>query len=134
MYLAHTPQFYPFGPASWNPDAQAADLVAQSAGIVVIGRHMAQYVRRALGVSAAVIHPPIYGTPIFPEFANFERGFITMINPCAVKGISLFLEIAAGTPQYEFAVVPGWGTTAEDRAALARAAECPLPSQRAAHR
>src|SRR5262245_53307247 len=27
VYLAHTPQFYPFGPASWNPDPQAASIV-----------------------------------------------------------------------------------------------------------
>ena len=42
VYLAHTPQFYPFGPASWNPDRHAAELVARSAGIVAIGRHMAR--------------------------------------------------------------------------------------------
>ena len=33
VYLAHTPQFFPFGPASWNPDPAAAGLVAR------IGRH-----------------------------------------------------------------------------------------------
>src|SRR6185436_16787655 len=27
VYLAHTPQFYPFGPASWNPDPQAARIL-----------------------------------------------------------------------------------------------------------
>src|SRR3954471_19949769 len=37
VYLAHTPQFYPFGPASWNPDRAAAALVAQAAGVVAIG-------------------------------------------------------------------------------------------------
>ncbi|HMC59334.1 MAG TPA: glycosyltransferase, partial [Candidatus Solibacter sp.] len=41
VYLAHTPQFFPFGPASWNPDRQGAELVAQAAAIVAIGRHMA---------------------------------------------------------------------------------------------
>ena len=30
VYLAHTPQFYPFGPASWNPDGAAGELVARS--------------------------------------------------------------------------------------------------------
>src|SRR5262245_7594559 len=29
VYLAHTPQFYPFGPASWNPDSHAALIVKQ---------------------------------------------------------------------------------------------------------
>ena len=118
VYLAHTPQFFPFGPASWNPDPHAAGLVADSAGIVAIGAHMAAYVERALGRSPAVIHPPIYGPGPWPKHASFERGFLTMINPCAVKGISLFLDIAARMPDCRLAVVPGWGTTAEDRRAL----------------
>jgi len=120
VYLAHTPQFFPFGPASWNPDPHAAGLVADSAGIVVIGAHMAEYVERALGRSPAVIHPPIYGSGPWPNHASFPRGFVTMINPCAVKGLSLFLEIAARMPDRQFAVVPGWGTTAEDRRVLER--------------
>jgi glycosyltransferase involved in cell wall biosynthesis len=118
VYLAHTPQFFPFGAASWNPDRHAAELVAQSAGIVTIGQHMAAYVERALGRPVAVIHPPIYGRGPFPDFANFAEGLITMLNPCAVKGISIFLEVAARLPEYRFGVVPGWGTTAADRRAL----------------
>jgi glycosyltransferase involved in cell wall biosynthesis len=120
VYLAHTPQFYPFGPASWNPDAHAAELAAQSAGIVAIGRYMADYIRRELGRDAAVIHPPIYGNGPFANLANFERGLIGMINPCAVKGISIFLRLAERLPGREFGVVPGWGTTAGDRRALER--------------
>ena len=44
VYLAHTPQFFPFGPASWNPERHAAELVARSAGVVAIGRYVAGYV------------------------------------------------------------------------------------------
>jgi glycosyltransferase involved in cell wall biosynthesis len=120
VYLAHTPQFYPFGPASWNPDRAAALLVGEAAGIVAIGHHMAAYIERELGRPAAVIHPPLYGPGPFTHYSNFERGSITMINPCAVKGISIFLEIAARMPREAFAVLPGWGTTAEDRRALER--------------
>ena len=113
--LAHTPQFYPFGPASWNPERHAAELVAQSAGIVAIGRHMAEYIERELGRPAAVIHPPIYGSGPYPNLARFDRGFVAMLNPCAVKGISIFLEAAQRMPAHEFGVVLGWGTTADDR-------------------
>jgi glycosyltransferase involved in cell wall biosynthesis len=119
VYLAHTPQFYPFGPAAWNPDRHGAELVAQSAGVVAIGRHMAAYIARELGRPAAVIHPPIYGQGPFGNFANFDRGLITMINPCAVKGISIFLQVAERLPAHPFGVVPGWGTTSDDRRALA---------------
>jgi glycosyltransferase involved in cell wall biosynthesis len=120
VYLAHTPQFFPFGPASWNPDPHAAELVTRAAGVVAIGRHMAEYIEGALGRRAVVIHPPIYGPGPFPNLARFERGMVAMINPCAVKGISIFLAIAARLPQYEFGATPGWGATAEDLRALGR--------------
>jgi glycosyltransferase involved in cell wall biosynthesis len=118
VYLAHTPQFFPFGPASWSPDRHAAELVARSAGIVAIGRHMAGYIERELGRAATVIHPPIYGSGPFARLADFERGSIVMFNPCAVKGISIFLALATRLTAHSFAVVPGWGTTAEDLRAL----------------
>lgn len=118
VYLAHTPQFYPFGPASWIPDRHAAELAAQSAGIVAIGRHMAEYIERELGRHVEVIHPPIYRTG--PIESPPDDGLITMINPCAVKGISIFLSVAERLPHRKFGLVPGWGTTAGDRRALER--------------
>src|SRR3954452_7597651 len=49
VYLAHTPQFSPLGHASWNPIREAPDMVAEAAGVVAIGHHMAAYIERALG-------------------------------------------------------------------------------------
>ncbi|SPE26050.1 Glycosyl transferase, group 1 [Candidatus Sulfopaludibacter sp. SbA3] len=120
VYLAHTPQFFPFGPASWNPDAHAARVVAEAAGIIAIGHHMASYIEQALGRPATVIHPPIYGSGPFTHYSNFARGRVVMINPSAVKGISIFLQVAERFAAQEFGVLPGWGTTAEDRRALER--------------
>ncbi len=119
VYLAHTPQFFPFGPASWNPDARAAELVARCAGVVAIGHHTAGYVRRLIGREVAVIHPPIYGSGPFPNLTSFDAGLVTMLNPCAIKGISIFLRLAEHFPEYGFGAMPGWGTTAGDRALLA---------------
>ena len=118
VYLAHTAQFLPFGRESWNPHPQGAALAGACAGIVAIGRSMAGYIEDAVGRPATVIHPPIYGAGPFPLYRNFGRGLVTMINPCAVKGISIFLELAERFPAVEFGVVPGWGTTADDRRAL----------------
>ncbi len=42
-----------------------------------------------------------------------------MINPCVVKGIAIFLALANQFPEYPFAALTGWGTTGEDRVALA---------------
>jgi glycosyltransferase involved in cell wall biosynthesis len=119
VYLAHTPQFFPFGPASWNPDPGATELVARAAGVVAIGQHTAAYICRHTGREAVVIHPPIYGSGPFPDLASFDAGLVTMVNPCAVKGISIFTALADRFPAYGFGAMPGWGTTAADRAALA---------------
>jgi glycosyltransferase involved in cell wall biosynthesis len=81
---------------------------------------MAGYIARSLGREAVVIHPPIYGAGPFADYGNFDAGLVTMINPCAVKGLSIFLETAARLPEIEFGVVVGWGTTGDDRRALER--------------
>ncbi len=119
VYLAHTPQFLPFGPESWHPDPPAADLVRRAAAVVVIGSHMADYVKTHLGREAAVIHPPIYGSPPWKDLSDFSRKRVLMINPCAAKGISIFLELARAFPEIPFDALRGWGTTPEDEAALA---------------
>ncbi|MGH9612059.1 MAG: glycosyltransferase family 4 protein [Bryobacteraceae bacterium] len=129
IYLAHTPQFFPFGPASWNADANATGIVARAAGVIAIGNYMAEYIHLHCGRRPAVIHPPIYGEPPFPIKVQFANGAITMINPSAVKGISIFLALADAFPNERFAALPGWGTTENDRADLrARANITLLPN------
>ncbi len=120
IYLAHTPQFFPCGPASWNPDPEATEVVRSAAAVIAIGHHTAAYIREHTGRDAAVIHPPIYGSGPFPNLAAFDRGLVTMINPCAVKGISIFLALADRLPQRAFGALPGWGTTSEDRNEMER--------------
>jgi surfactin synthase thioesterase subunit len=41
-----------------------------------------------------------------------------MVNPCAVKGISIFLELARRMPQVKFAAIPTWGTQEDEMAAM----------------
>lgn len=118
VYLAHTPQMFPFGPASLNPNPAGAELVARSAAIVVIGNHTAAYVEKHLGRRPAVIHPPVYGKGPWLRRDPNKDGLITMINPCAVKGISIFLALAERFPQYSFGALRGWGTTEQDFEAL----------------
>jgi glycosyltransferase involved in cell wall biosynthesis len=120
VYLAHTPQFFPFGPESWNPDTKASIIVQKAAGVVVIGAHMREYVRRHLDREAVVIHPPIYGTAPFPSFGSIRNRWVLMVNPCQVKGIGIFRDLAERHPQVPFAALAGWGTTSDDRRLLER--------------
>jgi len=117
VYVAHTPQFFPFGREAWNLDRHAAEAAAEAAGIIVVGRKMAAYVQAELRRTPQVIHPPIYGGGPYAS-AAFPRGFVTMFNPCAVKGISIFAALAQRMPACGFGAVAGWGTTAEDRRLL----------------
>src|SRR5581483_10660619 len=109
IYLAHTPQFFPFGPESWNPDPRASAIVRDARAIVAIGKHTAAYIEQHLGVAACVVHPPLYGQPPYPRFGDFVNGWLLMVNPCAVKGLPIFLETARRFPQLPFAALAGWG-------------------------
>ncbi|MFB3825623.1 MAG: glycosyltransferase family 4 protein [Bryobacteraceae bacterium] len=117
VYLAHTPQFYPFGPESWNADSRAAAVLERAAAVVVISASMAEYTRAYLGRAAEIVHPPVYGAPPYPALGG---EMVVMINPCALKGIGVFLALAQRFPNLPFGALPGWGTTAADRAALSR--------------
>jgi amino acid adenylation domain-containing protein len=125
IYLSHTPAFLPFGPQAFYPSSseRRARLLGQAAGIVTVSRFVADYIRRWGGMEAAVFPFPIYGHGPFPDFggrprAGSDTGFVTMINPCAVKGISIFLALARSLPEVRFAAVPTWGTTPADLEAL----------------
>jgi glycosyltransferase involved in cell wall biosynthesis len=120
VYLAHTPQFFPFGPESWNPSPRATAIIRAARAVVAIGRSAADYIEQATDVLAAVIHPPIYGQPPFVRFGCFDRGSVMMINPCQVKGIGIFLELARRFPEVAFQGLAGWGTSSEDRRAMAQ--------------
>lgn len=118
VYLAHTPQFFPFGPESWNPDESATNLLRGAAGIVAISRSVAAHVEKYVGIQPRVIHPPMYGAAPWPAYQNWGKGSVTMINPCAVKGISIFADLAKAFPTVPFVGLRGWGTTADDEAML----------------
>ena len=119
VYLAHTPQFFPFGAESWHPDTRATEIIRAARAVVAIGHSMAAYIEQATGVQPAVVHPPIYGAPPFARFGCFHRGAVLMINPCQVKGIGIFTDLARAFPKVPFAALMGWGTSAADRKSLA---------------
>ena len=95
-------------------------VLGRAAGIITISNYMRDYIRQWSGLDSTVLHFPSYGSGPFIRFNNFDSGYVTMVNPCVYKGISIFLSLARDLPRVRFAAVPLWGTSPEDRAALAR--------------
>lgn len=120
ILLVHTTASMPFGPNSYEIDAARSALVRQAAGVVAVSDDTRGYVEQWGGVPAKRVYLPSYGRPPYPQLGRFDAGRVTMINPCGLKGIAIFLALAERLPSIEFMAVPTWGTTDEDRAAMAR--------------
>jgi surfactin synthase thioesterase subunit/glycosyltransferase involved in cell wall biosynthesis len=120
VYLVRATIAVPFGPDSSSPNPARTEMLRHADGIVGVSEYVAGYVRQWGGLDA--IHIPI--SLIEPhevhQLGRFENPFVVMVNPCAVKGISIFLALAEGAPHLEFAAVPTWGTNAGDLARLRR--------------
>jgi glycosyltransferase involved in cell wall biosynthesis len=120
VYLVRATVALPFGPDTGLPSEFQTEALRQADGVVAVSEYVAQYTRQYGGVEA--IHVPIslLDPGGHPDLGRFENRFVSMVNPCAVKGISIFLALAEHFPRVEFAAVPTWGTTAADFAALRR--------------
>jgi len=116
--IAQTPSLLPFGSHSFYPDPQKTSILKQVDAFVVNSHFLSDYVHQCIDIKAIPIYLPAYGQPPFPNFGNFESGFITLVNPCQFKGISIFIELADKLPDFQFAAVPTWGTTYQERVLL----------------
>jgi glycosyltransferase involved in cell wall biosynthesis len=118
VFISHSQATLPFGPESFMADPTKTELLRRTAGIVAVSNYLKDYLRLWGGLESTVVEFPRYGAGPFPCFADFCKGFVTMINPSAIKGITIFLELARRLPDVQFAAVPTWATTNRDRFAL----------------
>ncbi len=118
VFLARATLAVPFGPDCAFPSAAKTEMLRHVDGVVGVSQYVADYVRKWGGLDA--IHVPIslLEPGPYPLLGRFENEFVTLVNPCAVKGISIFLALAERMPEVRFAAVPTWGTNREDLAAL----------------
>ncbi len=110
----------PFGPDSSMASAARTEALRRTDGVVGVSEYVARYVREFGGMEAMHVPIALMEPGEYPDVGRFENPFVSMVNPCAVKGISIFLALAERMPQVQFAAVPIWGTNAEDLAALRR--------------
>jgi surfactin synthase thioesterase subunit/glycosyltransferase involved in cell wall biosynthesis len=118
VFLARATIAVPFGPDSSTASRAKTELLRGVDAIVGVSEYVAAYIRQWSGLPA--IHVPISlmdsDTP--PDLGSFDNPYVTMVNPCAVKGIDIFVALAERFAALHFAAVPTWGTNAHDLAAL----------------
>lgn len=98
-----------------DPPAALRAVAKLGCALVCNSKFMARRVEVLTGRRAAVIYPSLESR--FGVHGNPE-GFITMINPVAVKGVDTFLAVAEALPQQRFLLVESWKLGAEALAAL----------------
>jgi glycosyltransferase involved in cell wall biosynthesis len=118
VYLVHTLQQLPFGPGSFHPSEAATGLIRRATGIVSVSRAAQDYVRRWADLPSKLIYPDVYGAATVRTPDPARQRYVTIVNPCAYKGIDVFLALADALPQVSFLAVNSWGTTDADRREL----------------
>ncbi len=99
----------PFGPLAVHECRQQAGLMEQARAILVISNYLKQYLEQHSGLHSRLLPLPVYGPGPFPCLSQFDAGFVTLINPCELKGVGIFLSLAREYPHVRFAAVPTWG-------------------------
>jgi surfactin synthase thioesterase subunit/glycosyltransferase involved in cell wall biosynthesis len=118
VYLARATLALPFGPDCAFPSEAKTERLRRCDQVVGVSQYVADYCRRYGALDAVHVPISLMEPEEWPALGGFDNEFVTMANPCAVKGIDIFLALADAFPETRFAAVPTWGTTAQDRAAL----------------
>jgi surfactin synthase thioesterase subunit/glycosyltransferase involved in cell wall biosynthesis len=119
VYLARATLAVPFGPDCAFPSEAKTERIRACDAVVGVSQYVADYICKYASIDAVHVPISLMEPEDWPEIGRFDGEFVTLVNPCAVKGISIFLALADCFPEVRFAAVPTWGTNAEDRAALA---------------
>ncbi len=120
VYLIRAIIALPFGPATPFRSKIKSEALRHTDGSVAVSEYVAEYARKWGGLKTVHLPISLPDRTEYPDLGRFENRFVTMVNPCAGKGLSIFLRLAEGFPGVEFAAVPSWGTTQADLAALRR--------------
>lgn len=118
VYLARATLALPFGPDCAFPSAVKTEMLRRAGAVASVSQYVAEYIRRWSGIEAVCVPISLLDPGPYQAVGRFDNEFVTLVNPCAVKGISIFLRLAERMPHVKFAAVPMWGTNAGDRRAL----------------
>lgn len=118
VYLARATLAVPFGPDCAFPSEAKTERLRAVDRVVGVSQYVADYFRQYAGIESVHVPISLLEPGIWPAIGHQDNEFVTLVNPCAVKGISIFLALADAFPETAFAAVPTWGTNEQDRAAL----------------
>ncbi len=118
VYLVRATLAVPFGPDCAFPSEAKTARIRATDAVVGVSQYVADYCRRYAAIDAVHVPISLLEPEDWPAAGRLENEFVTLVNPCAVKGISIFLALADAFPQVAFAAVPTWGTTQRDRTDL----------------
>ncbi|MCX6624461.1 MAG: glycosyltransferase [Acidobacteria bacterium] len=120
VYLVRATIATPFGPDATLPNAARTAMLQAADGVVGVSEYVARYSREHGGLDAVHVPISLLAPGEWPALGSIDNRFVTLVNPCAMKGLAIFLALAERFPALEFAAVPSWGTTRADRDALER--------------
>jgi surfactin synthase thioesterase subunit len=118
VYLTRTTLALPFGPDCAFPSAARTEMLRRVDGVAGVSRYVADYLRKWGELDAVHVPISLVEPGSCPFLGRFDNEFVTLVNPCAVKGISIFLALAERMPDVPFAAVPTWGTNHGDMETL----------------
>jgi len=118
ILLVQTVVQLPFGPLAATLDPEQTQRFRRARALIVISEFVRGYLRDHGDLDARVVHLPVFGEGPFPCLGGFERGSVTLVNPCVEKGLPVFLGLADLRPDLDFAAVPTWGADPATLAAL----------------
>ncbi len=99
VFLARATLALPFGPDCAFPSTAKTDMLRRADAIVGVSQYVADYIRRNSSLEAVHVPISLLDPGPYEPLGRFENEFVTMVNPCAVKGISIFLSLAERMPQ-----------------------------------
>ncbi len=118
VYLARATIAVPFGPDCAFPSEAKTERIRACDAVVGVSQYVADYIRKYAGIDAVHVPISLMEPEEWPDLGRFDNPYVTFVNPCAVKGLSIFLALADAFPGTAFAAVPTWGTNQQDRASL----------------
>jgi surfactin synthase thioesterase subunit len=118
IFLARATIALPFGPDAAFASEEKTSVLRNVDGIVGVSEYVTSYIRKHSQTDAVHVPIALAEPGPYPRLGRFDNEFVTLANPCAVKGISILVGLARARPDIAFAGVPTWGTTAEDLALM----------------